>query len=156
MCVSYPGLNKVTKHFEYPTPRCDDAITLILLGSNTIYIITVDSKQGCHQIDVYVLHQDKLASFAPNNRKYVFKIMPFGPINALEFYTFMVQDFHSEWDLILVLTIHNTTEIGGEPVHVTDTTDIYVGNRKTYSGSKVIIDDILAYSTNIELVLIYF
>jgi len=26
MCVSYRGLNKVTRPFEYPIPRCDDAI----------------------------------------------------------------------------------------------------------------------------------
>ena len=48
------------------------------------------------------------------------------------------------------------TEIGGEPVHVTDTNDIYDGNSKTYSGSKGITNDILAYSTNLKLVLIYF
>ena len=42
--VSYHGLKKVIKPLEYPIPRCDDAITLILVGSNTIYIITVDSK----------------------------------------------------------------------------------------------------------------
>ena len=26
MCVSYRGLNKFTRPFEYPMPRCDDAI----------------------------------------------------------------------------------------------------------------------------------
>ena len=56
MCVSCRGLNKVTKPFEYPIPSCDDAITLILVGSNTIYIITVNAMQGYHQIAVYVLH----------------------------------------------------------------------------------------------------
>ena len=44
MCVSCRGLKKVTKPFEYPIPSCDDAITLILVGSNSIYIITVDAK----------------------------------------------------------------------------------------------------------------
>ena len=68
----------------------------------------------------------------------------------------MIQDFHAEWDLLFILTICNMTEIGGEPIYVTDTNDIYVCNRKTYSGSKVIINDILASSTNIELILIYF
>ena len=75
--------------------------------------------------------------------------MPFGPISAPAFYTCMMQDFQSEWDLLFILTIHNTTEIGREPFRVTDTNDIYVGNRKTYSGSKLIIGDILANSTNI-------
>ena len=26
MCVSYHGLNKVTRPFEYPIPQCDDTI----------------------------------------------------------------------------------------------------------------------------------
>ena len=69
ICVSYRGLNKVTKFFEYPIPRCDNAITLILLGPNKIYIITVDYKQGYHQIAVYVLHREKLDFFAPNHMK---------------------------------------------------------------------------------------
>ena len=55
-CVSYHGLNKFTKTFEYPITCCDDAITLILVGSNKIYIITVDTNQGYHQIAVYILH----------------------------------------------------------------------------------------------------
>ena len=36
MCVSFRGLNKVTKIFEYPIPRCDDAITIFQVGSNII------------------------------------------------------------------------------------------------------------------------
>ena len=82
--------------------------------------------------------------------------MLFGPMNAPVFYTCTMQDFHAEWKLLFILTIRNTTEIGGEPVCVPDTNDIYVGNRKTYFDSRVIINNIIAYSTNIELVLIYF
>ena len=96
ICDSCRGSNKVTKPFEYPIPRCDYAITLISVGSNIIYIITVDAKQGCHQIAVYVLHQEKLDLFAPNNSKCAFKVMPFGPMNAPAFYTRMMQDFHAE------------------------------------------------------------
>ena len=29
ICVSYHGLNKVTKLYEYPIPRCDMATTII-------------------------------------------------------------------------------------------------------------------------------
>ena len=82
MCVSYCSLNKFTKPLEYYTPRCDNAITIILVVSHTIYIINLDANQGFHQIAVYALHQEKLAFSAPNIRKYVFKIMPFGPMNA--------------------------------------------------------------------------
>ena len=52
-------------------------------------------------------------------------------MNAPEFYTCMMQDFYAEWDLLSILAIRNTTEIGGEPIRVTDKNDIYVGNTKT-------------------------
>ena len=77
-------------------------------------------------------------------------------MNAPAFNTCVMHYFQAEWDLIFILTIRNTKEIGGEPVRVTDTNDIDVRNSKTYSGSKGNIDDILAYSTNLELILIYF
>ena len=103
MCVSYCGLNKVTKPFECPIPRCDNAITLILVGSNIINILTVDAKQCYHQIAIYVLHREKLDFFAPNNRNCAFKVIPFGPMNAPAFYACMMQDFHTEWDLLFIL-----------------------------------------------------
>ena len=156
MCVSYRGLNKVTKPFEYPIPRCDDAITMIIVGENCIYIITVDAKQGYHQVTVYAMHREKLAFFAPNNRKYTFKVMPFGPMNAPAFYTCMMQDFRKEWHHLFLTTIRDMDIIGGQAVHVTDTDEIFIDGKKTYTDSKGIIDDILAYSTNLELVLIYF
>ena len=96
MCVFYRGFKKVTQPVKYPIPCCDGAITLILVGSNTIYIITVDANQGYHKIAVYVLRQEKISSLAPNNRKYAFKLMPFEPMNAPEFYTCMMQDFHAK------------------------------------------------------------
>ena len=58
MCVFCRVMNKVTKPFEYTITCCDDAIILILVQSNTIYIISVDVKQGYHQIAVYNLHQE--------------------------------------------------------------------------------------------------
>ena len=91
MCVSYRGFNKFTKPFGYPIPRCDDSISNIAVGASAIYIITADAKQGYHQVIVYKLHRDKLAFFAPNYKKYTFKVIPFGPINAPSFYTCMMR-----------------------------------------------------------------
>ena len=36
MCVSYQKLNSVTKTFEYPIPRCDDAVTIVMVGSTVM------------------------------------------------------------------------------------------------------------------------
>ena len=54
--LSYCGLNKVTRPFEYPIPRCDYSISIIPVGASVLYIITVDAKQGYHQVTVYKLH----------------------------------------------------------------------------------------------------
>ena len=50
MFVSYRGLNKVTKIYDCPIPRCDMAVTIFQMGSSKTYIITVDTKQGYHQV----------------------------------------------------------------------------------------------------------
>ena len=52
MCVSYRKLNSVTKPSEYPIPRCDDAVTIFMVGSTVMWIITVDARQGYHQVSV--------------------------------------------------------------------------------------------------------
>ena len=87
MCVSYRSLNAVTKPFTYPMARCDDAVNFIHSGGRFLYFITVDARQGYHQISVRRIDREKLGFFAPNNKKYCFNVMPFGPMNAPPFYT---------------------------------------------------------------------
>ena len=43
LCISYRGLNRVTKPFQYPIPRCDLAITLMAIGSGK----TMDHNSRC-------------------------------------------------------------------------------------------------------------
>ena len=52
MCVSYGKLNGIKKTFELPIPRCDGNIITVGYGSNKILIISLDSRQGYHQISV--------------------------------------------------------------------------------------------------------
>ena len=58
MCVSYRGLNKVTKLFVYPIPRYNDNISIFQVVSRLIYIIIVDSRQGYHQVRVRLLDRE--------------------------------------------------------------------------------------------------
>ena len=69
MCVSYRGLNKVTKIYKYPITRCDMAITIFEISSTGIYFTTVDAKQDYHQISVRECDVDILALFGPDNKK---------------------------------------------------------------------------------------
>ena len=66
------------------------------IGSGKLWIITVDTKQGYHQIMVREVDVDKLAFFAPDNNKYAFRVMPFGVVNAPVFYTCMMNNFKEE------------------------------------------------------------
>ena len=69
MCVSYRALNKITRPFEYPIGRCDDAVEDLGDGAGRIYFITIDCAQGYHQIRVRHTDQEKLAFFSPDSEK---------------------------------------------------------------------------------------
>ena len=50
MGVSYRRLIAITKPFQFPIPRCDDAIFILGDGAGIIWIISLDARQGYHQI----------------------------------------------------------------------------------------------------------
>jgi len=156
MCVSYRKLNSVTKPFQYPIPRCDDTITIMIVGTNFVWIITVDVRQGYHQVSVRRADREKLAFFAPDHKKYCFKVMPFGPTNEPPFYTCMMHQLRDEWEILFVLKIRAMLTIGGELISISDTDEITIGDTLLYQGSKVIIDDILLCASNLQIVLLYF
>ena len=61
MCVSYRRINAITKPFQFPIPRYDDAIIILGDGAGSIWIISLDTHQGYHQIAVQQSDRDKLA-----------------------------------------------------------------------------------------------
>ena len=156
MCVSYRKLNSVTKPFEYPIPRCDDAVTIVMVGSTVMWIITVDARQGYHQVAVRRIDREKLAFFAPDHKKYTFKVMPFGPTNAPPFYTAMMGDFQREWSQLFIEKISAMETIGGELIVVHEDKRIEIGSKILHNGSRVIIDDVLLWSSNLPAILLMF
>lgn len=155
MCVSYRKLNSITEKFEYPIPRCDDAVTLLgICNGRKLYIISLDAKQGYHQVKVRKSDIQKLAFFAPNGKKYGFKVMPFGPTNAPTFYTCMMYEFKDDWVTLFFQRIASMSTIDNLPINVTNN-KIHINNEEEVIDSKIIIDDILLFSTRISLLLIY-
>ena len=156
MCVSYRPLNAVTKPFTYPIPLCDNAVSVFGMNSSEpLHFISLDAKQGYHQISVKASDKEKLAFFAPNRKKYTFNVMPFGPTNAPAFYTCMMYKFQSEWDQLFresVLNLQSTNK----SISVSADNIISVSGQHLIIGSKVIIDDILAFSNFMKFLLIYF
>ena len=53
----------------------------------------------------------KLAFFAPDNRKYTFNILPFGPTNAPPFYTAMMEGFKDERDTLFIIQLLEQKDI---------------------------------------------
>ena len=135
MCVSYRALNARTLPFKYPIPRCIDAIENLGDASGRLYFISLDARQGFHQILVRLSDQEKLAFFAPDEKKHTFTVMPFGPRNGPATYTAMMHHLKEKWDHRFYLR-----EPGTLPIH----------------GSNSIIDDILCWSTCPQLLLSYF
>ena len=82
LCVSYRKLNSVTKPFRYPIPRCSSAVQDLGDSHGPMYFITVDAHSGFHQIACSPDAIDKLAFWGPDNNKWSWCVMPFGPMNG--------------------------------------------------------------------------
>ena len=98
ICVSYRKLNAIKRLFEFPIPRCDDSISIIGNGSQFIWIISPDARQGYHQVLAKRIDREKLAFFSRHGWKYTFKVIPCGPTNTPAFYSAMMKSMKDEWD----------------------------------------------------------
>jgi hypothetical protein len=133
MCVSYRRLNSVTLPFEYPIPRCEDAIDDCGDSAGKLFFISLDARSGYHQVAVRACNQDKLAFFSPDNEKYASSVMPFGPHNAPGFYTCMMHVLSLEWDALFKARHPNAK----------------------HTGDRVIIDGICLYAVDKVELLFY-
>jgi hypothetical protein len=100
-----------------------------------LYFISVDAKSGYHQIYVNEHSQEKLAFMGPNNVKYCYTVMPFGPTNAPAVYTAMICTLKTEYNALF-----NERYPTEEPI----------------VGNKNIMDDALIWSTDAMTSLHYF
>ena len=97
ICASYRGLNRVTKIFAYPISRCDRSIEDMGDHVGILFFISLDAKQGYHQVKVKESDQEKLAFYGPNNKMYTYNVLPFGCVNGPTFYTCMKRTLQCQW-----------------------------------------------------------
>ena len=86
--------------------------------------------------------------FSSDGWKYTFKVILFGPTNAPAFYSAMMKNMKDEWDGLFIEKLRELSSIGGETVFISATMEVYIGNKKIVSGTKIIIDDILLWTVN--------
>ena len=141
-------------HFKIP--RYDDAITISECGAVLIWIISLDARQGYHQVEVRFADQEKLAFFTPSDEKFCFTVIPFGPTNAPSFYTAMMKDFKTECDDMFIILVTAMKTYNTLIIRVDTNQDVIIGEVKLVWGSKTIIDDILLWCDKKYLTLLLF
>ena len=72
-----------------------------------MFFITVDARQGYHQIAVREKDREKVCFAAPDGKKYTNTVMPFGPMNEPSFYTCVMQMLKEEWDHVLQINLQD-------------------------------------------------
>ena len=82
--------------------------------------------------------------------------MPFGPMNAHAFYTYMMQQFRDEWDTLFYDTLWQNSNWNNHQVIVTPSNQVLLDNELVQTSSKGIINDILIWSTHPDTILLYF
>ena len=156
VCVLYMALNAITKPFTYPIPQCDNAVSSlgIINFGDRILFISLDAKQGYHQIRVKETDKEKLAFFAPDGVKYTYTVMPFGPTNVPAYYTYMMHQLEKEWDKLFLqlLRKEGTQDVA---ILIESIVKITIDTKRLTIGSKIIIDDILAFGNMMKYLLKY-
>ena len=81
--------------------------------------------------------------------------MPFGPCNTPAFYTAMVKDFNTEWLNLFIETVQKLPNYNKAIFDRITGNSFTLGESIAYFGSKIIIDDILAWCSSASLMLTF-
>ena len=116
----------------------------------------MDARQGYHQVFVIQMNREKLALFGPDYLKYYFNVILFSPTNSSSFYMTMMKDFKNMWDTLFIFKLKVSELLDGAKLLVTGVQKVFLNEIKVVSDSCNIIDDILLWCSNKELILICF
>jgi hypothetical protein len=92
----------------YYIPHWDDAIESSF--GHTKAFILLDACSGYHQILMDIASLKKTAFAGPQGRKYRYKVMPFGLVNAPTIFVIMIYDLKDEWDNEAILNFYITID----------------------------------------------
>ena len=101
------------------------------------------------------IDRGKLAFFSPDGLKYTFKAMSFGPTNDLDFYSAMMKIMKDEWDILFIARLRELSSIRGEVITLNATMAIYIGNKKIVADTRILINNILLWNSNVYALFVY-
>ena len=78
------------------------------------------------------------------------QVVPFGPTNAPGFYSAMMRNMKEEWDNLFISRLKELLQIDNEAVVVSISMEVFIGGKKLVFGTKIIIDDILLWCSNVS------
>ena len=110
----------------------------------------MDQDSGYWQIFLELLSRSKLAFFTPTGKKR-WTVMPMGALNSSSIFVAMAADFKMAWGELAssrnIVTSKVNTALRGQhiPLHI----------HESY-GSEVIVDDILLYAEDVDILMAYF
>lgn len=131
-CVNFIPLNQVTRVIAYPIPRCDSAVMLSF--GDGMWFWLMDAPSGYNQLAVEKGSREKLAFAGPDAIKWIYKVMPFGPVNGPATFIAFIHDLDGTWKEL-------AEKFG---VKIDDDTN-----------TKVIVDDIWSWAKFLTAALIY-
>ena len=68
----------------------------------------------------------------------------------------MMKNMKEEWDTLFHSRLHELGQLNGQAVIVSIAMEVYISEKKLVFGTKIIIDDILLWYSNVDALLIYF
>jgi hypothetical protein len=94
-CINYVPLNTVTWIIAYPIPCCDLAVSE-KFGMG-LWMWLYDAPWGYHQLAIVLASQEILAFQGPDMIKWMYTMMPFGPMNGLGTFVNFIYNVNSQW-----------------------------------------------------------
>jgi hypothetical protein len=99
--VNCVPLNLVTRIIAYPIPRFNSAV-FVKFG-NGLWLWLFDAPSGYHQLAVALESQEKLAFQGPNEIKWTYMVMPFGPTNVPVTFINFIYGINNQWKSLAFL-----------------------------------------------------
>jgi hypothetical protein len=111
----------------------------------------MDLDSGFHQACVSAGSRSKLAFYGPDGRKYRYTGMYVVPFNAPPVFIYIMEDLSQEWSIM-----SKSLQVGQSLRTYIFTAEDCVLMQEAHFVTKVIVDDVLFFTTNVHALLYFY